>query len=169
MLRNSASGVVNRHSGPDFGRTATGKTPKAASSWTKAGHRSDFGVSAVAVRPRPGREGRFPGRDHYCITQSPKVKVLSYRSRGRFGPEPSSKRRGKSWGIGPTNRPGLFWVLCVSYASYRDCFLMFVRSQLPNPIVLRTALHTRCQASTPTGTHNAKQAPQLVGLQTPGC
>ncbi len=57
----------NRPSGPDVGRTAMGKEPKSA----QAGRRAYFGAFPVAVRPKPGPEGRFLARKHYCyIAQS---------------------------------------------------------------------------------------------------
>jgi hypothetical protein len=34
----------------------------------KAGRRADFGAFPVAVRPKPGPEGRSTARKHYCVT-----------------------------------------------------------------------------------------------------
>ncbi len=60
--------VNRRPSGPDFGRTSTGKAPKSAPSRPKAGRRADLLAFPVSVRPTSGPEGRFTARKHYCVT-----------------------------------------------------------------------------------------------------
>ncbi len=66
--------AINRPSGPDFGRTATGKTPKSALR-PAFGRRAGFGAFPVAVRPKSGPEGRFTARKHYCVTGPPAAKL----------------------------------------------------------------------------------------------
>ncbi len=55
--------AINRHSGPDFGRTLIEKTSKSASGWPKASRKADFEVFSVRVRPKSGPEGRFLARN----------------------------------------------------------------------------------------------------------
>ncbi len=70
---NNAS--VNRPSGPDFGRTASGEIPKSA--LRPPLPEADFGAFPVAVRPKSGPEGRFPDRKHYCVTSSTRICATS--------------------------------------------------------------------------------------------
>ncbi len=68
ILRNIASGPEIGLPGRILAGLLPGRHQNRPSGRPMAGRRADFGSFPVAVRPKSGPEGRFPARQHYCVT-----------------------------------------------------------------------------------------------------
>ena len=83
----------HRTSGPEFGRSATGKSPKSAP--RPAFGRPEVRVRfiPVAVRPKSDQYGRFTARKRHCLTWSAEAHTFSSRGPAKSAVlDPKQKR-----------------------------------------------------------------------------